>query len=157
MKSKRNILFAVLGFVLATAGGALAAWILLTGVTGTGGGKVGSSQISPAVTLTPHFQAGDVLVIPGTTGDVMADVVNSNVTASETVTALTVQSITASPTCNTSGLSFTPDSNFVGSRVIAAGATLTHTRVGSLTAAANLDPACANAALTITFTGTTSP
>lgn len=155
-RRKRTIALVSVIAALAIAGGAFAAWILLTGVGGSGGGKVGSSQISPAITLTPHFVQGDAAVIPGSAGDVYADVTNNSVQSSETVTSLSMQSITASPSCNTSALSFTPDDNFLNHQW-GQGTTVMHFRIGTLTAAQNLDPACANADLTLNFAGTTNP
>lgn len=146
----------ILGFALTAATSAFAAWVIFGGVTGTGGGKVGSSTISPALTLTPYTGA-IAAVSPGTTGDVSVVGVNS-ASVPEKILTLSAGTITATPTCDTSALSFTVDPTRVGATATAfpLGST-SGVIVGHLTAAANLDPACANASLSIAFTGTTSP
>ncbi len=63
---KRKVAGFVLGFMLASAVGAAAAWIVFTGMQGTGGGKFGSPTTSNALTLTAVTPASSALIPGGT-------------------------------------------------------------------------------------------
>ncbi len=139
--------------MLAITGSAFAAWIVFSGVSGSGGAKVGTAQVSPALSLTPQYDGTQV--IPGQDGTVKADIKNND-TVAHTLTALTFGTITATPPCDTSGLSVSASNALPIS--VPAGGTVFDFPVASIHAAANLDPNCANAQIDVQFTGgTTSP
>ncbi len=155
MRNKRKLgLLGIPFVILVFAGGAFAAWIVLQGLSGSGAGKVGASTISPKITLTANT-AGATAAIPGTDGLVGEDVLNND-TVPVKILTLSASSIVATPTCNTSGLTFVPGNAIGASGTSFAPGTSNNQALGSLHAAANLDPACANANISVTFTGTTN-
>lgn len=151
LKQRYPVAFGLIVGTLVAAGAAGAAWFVFTGAQGSGGAKVGTSQISPAITLTNTGLTGITAVVPGTPGTVKANIVN-NASVSETINTLT-DTITASPSCDTSALHYT----FGGPYIVPANATENDVPIGTITADANLDPACSGATLTLNLTGTTSP
>ncbi len=157
---KRKVATVATGLAMLMAATAVAAWIVYQGAGGSAGGKAGTTSVIQALTLTPNFQAGDTLVVPGTPGEVYANVKNDASTSLRLLT-LTAGAITSDkPACDTSGLTFTSNPAVVGPSGAVfdgGGAVNTRNRVGTLTAAANLDTDCSGAAFSVALTGTTGP
>ena len=150
---KRPALVGVIAGVLTAAGTALAAFLIYSGIDGSGGGKVAAGQTVGALTFTAGTLSSTDEVSPGTPGRVRFLVTNNDPNHTITIASIAVQSIVADNGCNTSGLSV--DVSNLVSTPFAIGATNVPAQ-SVITAANNLDPACAGATLTVNVTGTTT-
>lgn len=153
LKQRYPVAFGLIVGTLAAAGTAAAAWLIFQGASGTGGGKVGTTQtITAALSLTQDYSGA--AVVPGTPGDVMANLTNNDPNAAHTLTSLSSTSITAQNGCNTSALHFAQANLPI---TVAHGDTMNGVIIGQLTADSNLDPTCVGTRLDIALTGTTNP
>lgn len=167
-----TVLAAIIGS-LVIAGGAAAAWNVMSGVdpASTAEANVSTQTTSPVIKLNAAWCASDGgsggvtggTVDPNTAGDVCAIAVNS-ATVAETITSLPSPTITADAghsACTGSSFTFHPSAAVIGP--VGTGkawpvGTSAATFIGTLTAAANTPSACSGAQLTLAFNGgTTSP
>ena len=150
---RRPALVGAVTGLLVAAGTALAAFLVYSGITGSGGAKVQTAQTVGALTFTPASLSAADQVAPGTPGKIRATVTNNDPNHTVTISTISVTGIVADNGCNTSGL--TADlSNLIG-QPFAVGATNVAVQ-GTITASNAIDPNCSGASLTINLTGTTT-
>jgi hypothetical protein len=155
---KRRVASVVAVLALVASGSAFAAWMIFSGVTGSGGAKADTASTVGAITLTPNYQSGDALLSPGSSGDVMVDLRNADTSKNVSIQTLTAASVTSDKGagCVTTGITFTPDPAAIGGgNSYGPNATRTHIRIGTLSAA-SLPAGCSGAVFTVNLTGTTS-
>jgi hypothetical protein len=144
---KRVVIAAVAAMAL--SGTALAAWIIYSGVDGSGNGTLATSTTNKAVTVTV---TGSTPLAPGTTTQLAASALNNDASASHTIQTLT-GTFTANPSSCAQYLALKTGSDLIGVS-IAAGATRTGQVPIELNGSAPVS--CAGATWSVTFGGSTS-
>ncbi len=148
----RRIAF-IVGVFTVGVGTAAAAWLIYSGITGSGSGKVGTPTTIGALTFVPIPNTS--AVIPGTPGSFDATIHNDSPSA-QTITSIAGTFTTNSdPSCASH---FTLDSSrFVGTIFQPTPANGFDWHVANaIVADAGLPAVCAGADITVTVTGTTS-
>jgi hypothetical protein len=156
---KRRVASVATLLVLAVSGTAFAAWVYLSGASGSGSAKGGQASMVDAVRLTPSaYQSGDELVTPDVNGGVYVTATNDSAKITRILT-LNATGITSDKPGCAAGVVFQPSTQWVGASASTFnnGQTVPHLRIGSLDAPTDWDPSCGDAALTVTFAGTTQP
>lgn len=159
MGRKRRVASIATFGALLMAGSAFAAWVYLSGVSGSGGAKGGQASMVDAIRLVPSaYQSGDELVTPDTNGGVYVTVTNDSAKITRILTLNATGITSDKPGCAT-GVVFQPSTQWVGASgsTFNNGQTIPHLRIGSLDAPTDWDPSCGDAVLTVAFAGTTQP
>lgn len=155
---KHRIVATVLGFVLSAAAGALAAFFIYTGVTGSAGGKV-TSTVSTVGAITLVADSTDATELsPGGTADAafMATNNDPNHGGGVTITSATAGAITSNiPACDTSTLHFDA-SGLVGRHYALGDTNKLQILTGAWSADNGLSQSCVGATLSVALTGVTS-
>jgi hypothetical protein len=150
-KTPRRKVATVLVLMSLSAGAAFAAAWFTGTLGGSAGGTVAGAQSIGAITLTPI--GNNTALAPGGSSDAAFDV--SNPTGhTVTVTTVNVGAITASPSCDTSAISFS-GAGIVGLSFPAGSTTGVHVP-GAWSATSGLSAGCQNAGLTVALSGTTN-
>jgi hypothetical protein len=141
----------VVALMFASAGIALAAAWFTGTLTGSGSGSVGGASSIGAITLSPSGNSGSLT--PGGSSDVAYNV--SNPTGhTVTITAVTVGAITASPSCDTSAISF--NGALLVGLSYPPGATNGVQISNAFSATSGLSAGCQLASLNVALSGTTN-
>lgn len=168
MSRRKTALISILATALVCAACAAAAWIVYTGLSGTGGSEIGTpSQTLGAIEVafdTPYFTGSDTPLSPGQSGSLVLVAQNDDPNDGETISSVSVGSITSSVngcashiTANTS----TIQSALVGQTIpkgasFGNGSDVIHVPA-ALSADASLPASCAGATVNVALTGATAP
>ena len=157
---KHRVVSAVVGAALAMSVGAAAAWVVFTGLSGTGGGKFTTATGGVALTLTAETpsSSADYIQGPGQKGAIRASIVN-NAGVPETIASVTADSIATTPAECASHLTF--DSAAFMTQAANLGPIGTGgvdtTFPNTLVADSSLPSTCSDGTVTVTLSGTTTP
>jgi hypothetical protein len=147
--SKRRTVVSVLALLALTAGAAIAAFIIYTGVTGSGSAQVQQAQTFGAIALT---QTSAATLQVGTRTEQTYNAHNSDTGAAHQVNSVS-GSITTSPAECAASITF--DGGDLVGRTIAPNDDFT-AHLG-WTVAANIPTQCAGATVNVAITGSTTP
>jgi hypothetical protein len=150
-RSGKRQAITVVVLLLASAGIALAAAWFTGTVTGSGSGSVGGASSIGAITLSPSGNSGSL--VPGGTSDVAYNVSNPT-THTVTIATVVVGAITATPSCDTSAISF--NGPLLVGKVYPPGTTSGVQIPAAFSATSALSAGCQLASLSVALSGTTT-